>query len=73
MTINFKHHVIEYVIDIVTLCGEKTIELEKRKEIIPAKDKWQILSIITLIPIVGFNHLLPILHLSKRMVHIYGK
>ena len=29
MTTNFKHHVIQYVIDIVTLCWEKMIELEK--------------------------------------------
>ena len=29
MTMNFKHHVIKYVIDIVTLRGKKMIELEK--------------------------------------------
>ena len=29
ITMNFKHHVIQYVIDIVTSCGEKMIELEK--------------------------------------------
>ena len=29
MTMNLKHHVIQYMIDIVTLCGEKTIEMEK--------------------------------------------
>ena len=29
MTMNFKYHVIRYVIDIVSLCGEKMIELAK--------------------------------------------
>ena len=29
ISIHFKHHVIQYVIDIVTSCGEKYIELEK--------------------------------------------
>ena len=27
---NFKHHVIQYVIDIVTLCGGEMIELGKK-------------------------------------------
>ena len=40
MTMNFKHHVIQYVIDIVTLCGGGMIELEKEKKKIPAKDDW---------------------------------
>ena len=45
----------------------KTIELEKN----PAKDKWEIPAIISLILIVGVNYCLPILNLSKIMVHIY--
>ena len=37
-----------------------------------AKDKWELPDVIPIMPIVGVNHSLPILHLSKRMVHIYG-
>ena len=29
MTLNFKYHVIQFVIDIVSLCGKKMIELAK--------------------------------------------
>ena len=31
MTMNFKHHVIQYVIDMVTSCGEKMIDFGKIK------------------------------------------
>ena len=68
MTINVKHHLIQSVIDIFTLCG-KNDRIGKRKNL--AKYKWEIPSVITLMPIVGVNHRLPILHLFKRMVHIY--
>ena len=71
MTMNIKHHVIQYVINIVTFCGEKMTELEKVNTKIPAKDKWYITAVIPIMPILVFNHRLPILHLSKRMVHIY--
>ena len=37
----------------------------------PEKDKLELTSVIPLIPIVGVNHLISILNLSKRMVHIY--
>ena len=37
----------------------------------PAKEEWEIPDVIPLMPIVGVNHRLPILHLSKRIVHIY--
>ena len=67
MTMNFKHNVIQSGIDIVTLCGGKWYNWRKK----PAKYKWEIPAVIPLIPIVGVNHCLPILHLSKRMVHIY--
>ena len=40
MSMNFKHHVIQYVIYIVTSCGEKMIELEKQDKKVPVKDKW---------------------------------
>ena len=60
------------MIDIVTLCEEKMIELVKRK-INPAKDNLEIPAVILLVPIVGVNHRLPILHLSKIIVHIYTK
>ena len=36
-----------------------------------AKYKLEIPAVIPLIPIVGVNNRLPILHMSKRMVHIY--
>ena len=71
MTMNFKYHVIQYVIDIVSLCGKQMIELAKEKKIFPAKDKWELPAVITLMPIVGVNDRLPLLHLSKIMVHIY--
>ena len=43
----------------------------KRKEKLPVKDKWEMPAIIRLMPIVGVNNCLPILHLFKIMVHIY--
>ena len=38
---------------------------------IQAKYKWELPAIITLMPIVGVKHCPPILHMYKRMVHIY--
>ena len=43
----------------------------KREQETPAKDKWEITAVIQLMPIVGVNYCLPILNMSKRMVHIY--
>ena len=43
----------------------------KRKEKNPSRDKWETPDVIPLIPIVGVNHRLPILQMSKIMVHIY--
>ena len=40
MNMNFKLHVIQYVIGIVTLCGKKMIELEKYNNKVSSKDKW---------------------------------
>ena len=37
----------------------------------PAKDKWELPSVIPLMTIVGVNHCLTILHMFKIMVHIY--
>ena len=48
--------------------GVKIVELEKKN---PAKDKWEVPTVIPLIPIVGVYHRLPKLHMSKIMVHIY--
>ena len=44
MTMNFKYRVIKYVIDIVTLCRGKIIELEDLKNL--AKDKWKLPDVI---------------------------
>ena len=71
-TMNFKYHVIHSVIYIVSLCGKKIIELAKEIIIIPEKDKWEIPTVIPLMPIVGVNHRLTILHMSKIMVYIYS-
>ena len=70
MTMNFKYHVIQSVIDIFSLCEGKMIELAKENKTIPEKDKWGIPDVIPLIPTVGVNHRLLILHLSKIVVHI---
>ena len=72
ITMNFQYHVIQSVIDIVSLCGRKMIELAKEKKKNPEKDKWELPAVIPLMPIVGVNNRLPVLHLSKRMVHIYS-
>ena len=37
----------------------------------PANDRWELPAFIPLMPIVGVNHRLPILYMSKIMVHIY--
>ena len=46
------------------------IELEKENKRFPAKYKWELPDVITLMPIVGVNNCLPILNLSKITVHI---
>ena len=38
---------------------------------IPGNDIWDTLDDITLLPLVGVNNCKPLLHMSKRMVHIY--
>ena len=38
----------------------------------PAKDKWELPAAIPLMQIVRVNHSLPILHLSKIMIHVYS-
>ena len=44
------------------------IELTKKN---PGKYEWELPAVISLMPIVGFSHVLPILHISKIMVNIY--
>ena len=39
ITLNLKHHVMQYMIDIVTLCW-KNDRIGKRIYINPSKDKW---------------------------------
>ena len=72
MCMDFKHHVIQYVIDIVTQCGGGIIELEKEKKKVPGKDKWETLPVIPLITLVGVNNCQTILHMSKIMIHYYS-
>ena len=43
--------------------------IESAKQI--AKDKWELPAVIPLMTMVGVNHRLPILYLSKIIVHIY--
>ena len=50
----------------------KNDRIGKRKEKNLAKDKWELPAVIPLVPILGVNHSLPILHMSKIMVHIYS-
>ena len=68
----------EFQISCNTLCDkycslvwEKNDRIGKIKEKNPAKDKWELSAVIPLMQIVGVNHRLPILHMSKKMVHIY--
>ena len=68
MTMNLKYHVIYSVTNIFPLYGGKHSRIGKKN---PAKDKWEVPTVIPLIPIVGVYHRLPKLHMSKRMVHIY--
>ena len=69
---NFKHNVIQCVIDIVTSCGEEMIESEKENKKVPGKDKWETPATITLMPLVGVNHCQPTLNIHKIMVHCYS-
>ena len=53
---DFKHHVIQSVIDIVTL-GEKNDRIGRKKnKKNPAKNKWEIPAVIALMPMVGVKH-----------------
>ena len=63
-----------FSIEIVGLISRsgKIVELEKGKKNVPGKDKWEIPAIIPIIKLVGVNHRLPILHMSKIMVHCYS-
>ena len=49
----------------------KNDRISKRKEKILEKYKWELPAVITIMPIVGVNQSLPIIHMSKIMVHIY--
>ena len=49
MSMSLKKHVIQYVIDIVTSCGEKIIESEKQNKKVPGKNKWETLAVIPLL------------------------
>ena len=55
----------------IVASGGKNDIIVKIKIKVPGKDEWEKLSIIILMPIVGWNNFQPILHLSKRMVHCY--
>ena len=68
---NFEHHVIQYVIDIVNSCGEKLYNWKKKRKV-PGKYKWETPDIIPLMPLVGVNHRQPILHESKIIVPYYS-
>ena len=72
MYMNPKQNVIQYVIDIVTLCGNKIIELEKQNKTFQAKINWEKLNVTPLMPLVGVNNCQTILHMSKIMVHCYS-
>ena len=48
------------------------IELEKENKKNPGKDKWETLDVIPLIPLIGVNNRQHILHMYKRIVHIYS-
>ena len=65
MTMNLKHNVINSVINIFPLCGEKWYNWQNKIKI-PAKDKWEPPAVIPLMTIVGVNN-----HMPKRMVYIY--
>ena len=71
MSMNFKQNVIQYVIDIVTQCGKKMIELE-RLNFFLSKDKCETLDVIPLMSLLGVNHRQPILHMYKIMVNYYS-
>ena len=72
MSMNFKQNVIQFVIYIVTSCGEKMIELENKIKNIMGKDKQETLDVIPLMPLVGVNNRQPILHMYKIMLHCYS-
>ena len=71
MLMNLFKNSMQYVIDIVTLCrGE--IEFEKEKKKNPGNDKWELLDVIPLMPLLGVTNHQPILHMSKIIVHYYS-
>ena len=72
MSMDFKHHIILYVKDIVTFCGKKWLNWNNKRRKKQGKDKWERLAVIPLIPLLGVNHRQPILHISKRLVHYYS-
>ena len=49
----------------------KKIQLEKDNKKTETQYIWEALDVIPLFPLVEVNHPQPILHISKRMVHIY--
>ena len=50
---NFEENVIKSVIDIVTLCSEENIGLEKENKKLSGKDNWETLYVIPLMTLVG--------------------
>ena len=68
---NFQRKVIHYVISTITSC-EKNDRIGKKNKKIETKYGWETLDVIPLFPLEGVNHRQTILHMYKRMVHLYA-
>ena len=64
---HFPIKVVYYVIRTFSLCEQKIIEFEKKNT---AKDKWKYCDVIQLLPLLGVNYCLPLLHMSKQFVYM---
>ena len=47
------------------------IELEKERNKITTKYRWETIDTIPLLPLFGANYCQPLIHMSKRLVYLY--
>ena len=66
MSTHFTPKVVTYVIGSISSCEQNMIQFEN----IPNKDKWEYCDVIPLFPLLGSNHILTLLHTSRKFVFI---
>ena len=67
---NFPLKVVNYVIVTISSYEQNMIEFEKENGKTPKRDKQEYCDVIQLLPLLGVNHCLTLLHISPKNVYI---